>query len=124
MKSSFLSSQFKRSGEILRRGASDQIADYTRRFDSIKGIYDGFLKNLVRRYFSADGAVATARDFFGSERVGFAAVDGTEYTRPMFDLVVFFGGSYAARGNIEFRNKRLRVEYLTRFSEEGVGVSS
>jgi len=72
MKSSFLSSQFKRSGDILRRGASDQIADYTKRFDSIKGMYDSFLKNLVRRDFSADGAVATARDFFGSERVDFA----------------------------------------------------
>jgi len=124
MKSSFLSSQFKRSGDILRRGASDQIADYTRRFDSIKGIYDGFLKNLVRTRFSTEEAVAMARDFFGSERVDFAAVDGTEYTRPMFDLVIFFGGSYAARGTIEFKNDGLRVEYLTRFSEEGVGVSS
>jgi hypothetical protein len=37
----------------------------------------------------------TAKAFFGSDKVGFAAVDGTEYTRPMFDLVIFLGGSYA-----------------------------
>jgi len=50
---------------------------HTRRFDSIKGIYDGFLKNLIRKDFSIEGAVATANDFFGSERAAFAAVDGT-----------------------------------------------
>ncbi len=124
MKRSFLSSQFKRAGDILRRGASDQISDYTRRFDSIKDIYDGFLKNLIRKDFIVEDAAATARSFFGSERVCFAAVDGTEYTRPMFDLVIFFGGSYAARGIVEFRDDGLRVEYSTRFAEEGIGVSS
>jgi hypothetical protein len=124
MKSSFLSSQFKRAGDILRRGASDQIADYTRRFDSIKGVYKGLLKDLIRKDFSDEEAATTARQFFGSDRVRFAAVDGTEYTRPMFDLVIFFGGSYAAKGTIDFRDGGPKVEYSTRFSEEGVGVSS
>jgi hypothetical protein len=124
LKSSFLSSQFKRAGDILRRGASDQIADYTRRFDSIKSIYDGFLKDLIKKGFSSEDAAATARVFFGSERVSFAAVDGTEYTRPMFDLVIFFGGSYASKGFVEFRDDGPRVEYSTRFVEEGMGVSS
>lgn len=91
MKSSFLSSQFKKAGEILRKGASDQVTDYTMRFDAIKGIYDSFLKDLIRKEFNAKDAVAIAKDFFGSEKVNFAAVDGTEYTHPMFDLVIFFG---------------------------------
>ena len=64
MKNSFLSSQFKRVGGILRRGASDQITDYTRRFGSIKGIYNGFLKDLMRTNFRADDAVAVAKEFF------------------------------------------------------------
>ena len=124
MTRSFLSSQFKRAGDILRRGASDQIADYTRRFASIQGIYDGLLKDLIRSAFSAEDAVAMARRFFGSETVRFAAVDGTEFTKPMFDLVIFFGGSYAAKGTIEFGCDGARVEYATRFTEEGIGVSS
>ncbi|MFQ6075416.1 MAG: hypothetical protein ACE5Z5_04690 [Candidatus Bathyarchaeia archaeon] len=61
MKSSFLSSQFKRAGNILRRGASDPITDYTRRFDSIKDIYNGLLKGLIRKDFSAEDAAATVR---------------------------------------------------------------
>ena len=124
MTGSFLSSQFKRAGEILRKGASDQIADYTERFDSIKDIYSGFLKDLIDKDFNARNAVVLAKDFFGSDSVSFAAVDGTEYTRPMFDLVIFFGESYAARGTIEFRDDGPRIEYSTRFAEEGIGVSS
>ena len=124
MKNSFLSSQFKRVGGILRRGASDQITDYTRRFGSIKGIYNGFLKDLMRTHFRADDAVAVAKEFFGTNKVEFAAVDGTEYTKPLFDLVIFFGGSYTARGTIEFREKGPEIEYSTKLTEEGVGVSS
>ncbi len=46
-------------------------------------------------------AVTTARHFFGSEPVRFAAVDGTEHTHPpSFYLVIFFGGVYAARGHL------------------------
>lgn len=96
MKRSFLSAQLKRAGDILRRGASDQIADYARRFGSITGVFDGLLKGLIRRGFSGEDAADTARELFGSEKVCFAAVDGTEYTQPMFDLVIFYGGSYAA----------------------------
>ena len=47
MTGSFLSAQLKRAGDILRRGASDQIVDYARRFGSIKGVYDELLKRLI-----------------------------------------------------------------------------
>ena len=124
MKSSFLSSEVKRAGEILRGGAQDQISDYTKRFDSVKGIYDGFLKDLIVKDFHTMGAFTTAKSFFSSDRVNFAAVDGTESTRPLFDLVIFFGGSYAARGFIEFKEDKPRVEYSTKFAEEGIGISS
>ncbi|MDQ1279377.1 MAG: hypothetical protein QG670_639 [Thermoproteota archaeon] len=124
LKASSLNSQFRRAGEILRRGASAQISDYTRRFDSVKDIYDGLLKDLIRDSFSGEEATVLARRFFESERVAFAAVDGTEYTRPLFDLVIFFGGSYAAKGIIEFKNDRPKIEYSTKFAEDGMGVSS
>ncbi len=124
MKTSFLSSQLKRAGDILRNSASNQISDYTRRFDSLKGIYEGLLKDLLIKNFNYEEAVKTARDFFRSENITFAAIDGTEYTRPMFDLVIFFGGAYAAKGSIEFGSKTLKTKYSTRFIEKGIGVSS
>ena len=30
------------------------------------------------------------------------AIDGTEYSKPMFDRVVFFAGAYSCEGNITF----------------------
>ncbi len=122
---SSLSSQIERTGNILRKGASDQIVDYNRRFESIKGLYDTFLADLLVSDFSYEKAYETAKRFLGSDKVEFAAVDGTEYTRPLFDMVIFFGGSYAARGTIEFKkDKPPKVEYATRFLEQGRGISS
>lgn len=115
MLESSLSSQIKRTGNILKKGASDQIIEYNRRFESIKDLYDSFLVDLFVSDFSCEEAYETAKRFFGSGKVEFAAVDGTEYTRPLFDMVIFFGGSYAARGVIEFRkDKTPKVEYATR----------
>ena len=124
MAKSFISSQVQRAGDILRRGASDQILDYTKRFDTVKEIYDSLLKDIIRKDFNASEATKISQEFFGSRKVGFAAVDGTEYTRPMFDLVIFFGGSYASRGTVEFSDAGPHVEYSTRFIEQGIGVSS
>ena len=124
MTGSFLSAQLKRTGDILQRFASDQIADYARRFNSIKDVYNGLLKSLIRRGFSVEDAAVTARDFFGSEKVSFAAVDGTAYTQLMFDSVIFFGGSYAAKGTLEFCDDGVRVAYSTQFLKGGISVSS
>lgn len=42
----------------------------------------------------------------------------------MFDLVIFFGGSYAAKGTLEFSDDGVRAAYSTQFLEEGISVSS
>lgn len=80
---SSLSSQIKRTGNILRKDASHQIGEYNRRFESIKDLYDSFLADLFVSDFSYEKAYETAKSFFGSNKVEFAAVDGTEYTRPL-----------------------------------------
>ena len=84
---SLISSQFERTGTILKKGASDQIIDYNRRFESLKEAYNLFLKDLIVSDFDYKKAYDTAKDLFGSTNVKFAAVDGTEYTRSLFDLV-------------------------------------
>ena len=124
MTSPSFSRQFQRAGNILIRGVSAQVKDYSTRFEPLSELHDSFLCNFIRTNFNREKAETTAKAFFGSENVGFAAVDGTEYTNRMFDLVVFFGGSYAAKGNIDFSCDPPRIEYSPKLVEEGVGVSS
>ncbi|MEM2098874.1 MAG: hypothetical protein QXU99_03900 [Candidatus Bathyarchaeia archaeon] len=119
-----LSTQLKRAGEILQKGAADQITDYTERFNSIKNMYDGFLDKLIKTNFDAKKAISTARAFFNREEITFVAIDGTEYTRQMFDLIIFFSGSYSAKGIIRFTDAKPVVEYSDNFSESGIGVST
>jgi len=125
MSKSFLSSQIRRTGEILRSGASDQISEYGRRFESIRGLHEAFLSRLMVSGFSLKESYETALDFFGADEARFAAIDGTEYSRPLFDLVIFFGGAYASTGSIKFsKDKPPRVDYADRFLEQGRGISS
>jgi len=125
MSSSFLSRRIKRTSELLKVGASNQVSDYEERFQSLRGLYDRLLSDFIVSEFSYQGAYETAEEFFGSSKVRFAGVDGTMYSRPLFDLMVFFGGAYAATGTIEFRkDAKPSVEYDSKFLREGAGVSS
>ena len=122
---SFISSQFERTGNILKKGASDQITDYNRRFESLKEAYNLFLKDLIVSDFDSKRAYDTAKDLFGSTNVKFAAVDGTECTRSLFDLVIFFGGAYASKGTIEFdEHNPPEITYSDKLIEGGLGLSS
>ena len=121
---SFLSSQISRISSILLRGVERQLNDYRNRFSSVEDV-NNFISRLLFTDLSYERAYDTAVDFFGTDRVGFAAVDGTEYSRRLFDFILFFGGAYAARGEIRFhRDSRPTVEYYTRHLEEGRGISS
>lgn len=120
-----LSKTVKRTCDSLRQGATRQITDYEKRFSAYKNIYDELLENLLRTGCKPDEAWETAKEFFGSERVRFAAVDGTMYSRPLFDMVIFFGGAYASTGSITFaRDAEPKVEYDAKTLEQGMGVSS
>ena len=101
MTKSTISSQLRRAGDILRFGASNQIKAYSKRFQAIQGIYNDLLFDLICQEFNPIEAVNFARAFFGVDQIAFAAVDGTEYTRPLFDLVIFFGGASSKRFSIQ-----------------------
>ena len=97
-----LSDTVKRTCDSLRQGATKQISDYEQRFSVLKNLYDELLANLIKTGFSPKEAWETAAEFFGSTSVRFAGVDGTMYSRPLFDMVIFFGGAYASTGTITF----------------------
>jgi len=122
---SSLSDAVKRTSDVLRLGASRQVLDYEQRFSSLKNLYDGLLSNLIRMGFDCEEAWETAKEFFGASSVRFAGIDGTMYSRPLFDLVIFFGGAYASTGTITFLEKdKPIVECDERTVQQGAGISS
>lgn len=72
-----LSNETKRASEILKHNASKQITDYEQRFSTLRNLYDDLLSDLVRTDFKSKETYETAENFFGTDRVCFAGVDGT-----------------------------------------------
>lgn len=125
MEPSSLSNAVKRTCDVLRRGALMQVSDYEERFSSFKHLYDDLLSNLLKMDFDCEEAYGTVKEFFGADCVRFAGVDGTMYSRPLFDMVIFFGGAYASTGSITFfEDDRPLIVYDERTVQQGAGISS
>jgi hypothetical protein len=122
---SSLSDTVKRASDVLRHGASTQVLDYEQRLSSLENIYDGLLADLIKMDFDHKKASETAREFFENPTVRFAGIDGTMYSRPLFDLVVFFGGAYASTGTITFlEDSKPNVQYDEKILRHAAGISS
>ena len=122
---SSLSKETKRISDVLKFGASSQVSDYERRFSSLGNLYEGLLSNLIRMKFGHEEAYATAKEFFNDSTVRFAGIDGTMYSRPLFDMVIFFGGAYASTGTVTFREKGAPiVKYDEKTMQQRAGISS
>lgn len=122
---SSMSGTLKRTSDILKLGASRQVLDYENRFSSIQNLYDDLLSNLIRTEFSLKDAYETAEDFFKTTTVPFAGIDGTMYSRPLFDLVIFFGGAYASTGTVSFREDGSpTISYDMKTLKQAAGISS
>lgn len=120
-----LSDTVKRTCDSLRKGATKQIIDYEQRFSVLKNLYDELLADLIKTGFSPKEAWETAAEFFGSTSVRFAGVDGTMYSRPLFDMVIFFGGAYAATGTVTFsEGAKPQVQYDAKTMQQSMGISS
>ena len=119
---SFLSRKLERTSDLLKLGASNQVSEYEERFRSLRNLYNRLLSDLIVSNFSVEKAHDAAEKFFGSNIVRFAGIDGTMYSKPLFDLIIFFGGAYAATGTIEFRREgKPLVKYDSKFLKEGIG---
>ncbi|MBS7288219.1 MAG: hypothetical protein KIH01_05620 [Candidatus Freyarchaeota archaeon] len=124
MCTSFLSEQLGRVSRLLKSGIRSQVKEYSEKLGATSGLY-GFFSSLICSEPSFARARETARAFFGSDKVGFAAIDGTEYSQVFFDMVLFFGGAYASTGTVEFHDDAPpSVSYDSRILREGCGISS
>jgi hypothetical protein len=81
-----LGHNIERLGSLLRNTASSQIDDYQRRFSSMAALYDIVFKDLIIDTFDIQQACRTGHKFFDKNNVNFVAIDGTEYSKPMFDM--------------------------------------
>ena len=104
-----LGKKIGRAGDILRRTTLSRIADYEERFSKVSPWYDSLLKDLMVDSYDIIEACQTARKLFGKDKVNFVAIDGTEYSKQLFDMVVFFAGSYSCEGSIDFSDNGLGV---------------
>jgi hypothetical protein len=120
-----LSNTIRRTSDLLQLGASNQVAEYEYRFQSLRTLYDSLLSGFIISDFDYNKAYKTGQEFFDSSTVRFVGVDGTMYSRPLFDLIIFFGGAYASTGTITFnKNDKPTAEYDTKTLEQSAGISS
>jgi len=111
MASTPISRQFKKAGDTLHRSVSAQVSGYSQRFEPLSDLHDQLLSNPIRTGFNTEKAKSPAKKLLGSGKVTFAAIDGTEYTNRMFDIVAFFWGPYSTRGAIDLSRDPPTVEY-------------
>src|SRR5215212_3684013 len=127
MDSSLLGSKIARTGDILRNTASSQIDDYQQRFSAVSEFYDLLFKDLIVDNYNKKDAYETAKKFFGKETANFVAIDGTEYSKLMFDMVIFYAGAYSCEGTIDFSSSneyKTKVNFQHRFLDKGKDISS
>jgi hypothetical protein len=110
---------------MLKLEASMQVLEYEQRFSSLKNLYGSPISDLIITNFNCKEALETAKEFFGASTVRFAGVDGTMYSRPLFDLVIFFGGAYASTGTVTFlENDKPKIKYDEKTLRQSAGISS
>jgi len=122
--SSELSSQIERLGNLLRQGAEGEVDDTKVRLESAAQLYRDFISKVIVTDFDPGEAARTAGGLFGTRRVKFAAIDGSEDQRLIAGLAVFWGGSCASTGSIEFEGSEPKVSYDAEFIGRGQSVSS
>jgi hypothetical protein len=60
------------------------------------------LAELLRFGVDYPAAAQTAKEFFGTDTVGYVAVDGTNALDQQLDLLVFYVGAFGYRGTVKF----------------------
>ncbi|HSF51788.1 MAG TPA: hypothetical protein VLA74_13595 [Nitrososphaeraceae archaeon] len=82
-----LRSKIVKTGNILRNTALYQIKEYEDKFPKINRVYDELFKDLIIDKYSIDDAVKSVKKLFDKQVLNFVAIDGTEYSRPLFDMI-------------------------------------
>lgn len=123
-KASHLGKNIGRIGNILKSTATDRINDYQKRLSTANSCYELFVKDLLIDEFDQTDAYKTAKNIFNTDHINFVAIDGTEYSQPLFDMVIFYAGAYSSEGEIKFSSNGIDVVYQHRPMHLGTDLSS
>ena len=121
---SYLGTKIARVGNVLRKTATSRIDDCQKRLAKANSTYEWLFKDLIIDHFDKGQALATARKLFNNSHINFVAIDGTEYSRPLFDMIVFYAGAYSSEGSIDFSSDEIDVTYQHRSLHLGNDLSS
>ncbi|MGI0033249.1 MAG: hypothetical protein ACRD97_08270 [Nitrososphaeraceae archaeon] len=121
---SYLGTKISRLGNVLKKTTASRINDYKKRLSRADACYEPLLKNLIVDDFSKLDASETAKKFFNTDQIKFVAIDGTEYSNPLFDMIVFYAGAYTCEGTIRFSPDEIKVEYKNKSLQLGKDLSS
>jgi hypothetical protein len=123
--SSMLGTKIVKTGTILRNTALTHINEYQERFSKINDFYEHLFKNLIVNGFDKDRAFKTIRRLFGKDTLNFVAIDGTEYSKPLFDMIIFYAGAYSCEGTIDVSNQdKAIIKYKNKFLAHSNDFSS
>ncbi len=125
-KPSNLGERISKTGKILNNSANLQIEEYHKQVQQNSILYKKLLKNLIIDTFDNSDAFLTSQAFFKKDSINFVAVDGTEYAKQFFDMVIFYAGAYSCSGTLGFNreNGTIKAKYEEKFLEKGREISS
>lgn len=121
---SYLGEKIARIGNVLRKTATSRINEYQKRLGEANTIYEPLFRDLIVGQIDRAQARKTAIELFGKESVKFVAIDGTEYSQPLYDMIVFFAGAYSCEGSMTFLNDKIQLNYENKSLKFGNDLSS
>jgi hypothetical protein len=122
-KSSVLGEKISKTGRILTYYSNSQLEKFQLKVQQNSLLYQALIKNVIIDKFDKLAAIDTSKEFFKKDSINFAAIDGTEYAKQFFDMVIFYAGAYTCSGRIDFKDS-IKVKYDEKFLNNGREISS
>lgn len=124
-KVSSLGNKISKTGRILDYSSSIYLDEFQQQIEHNISLYDQLLKQLIVDKFDRSSANKTFKEFFNKETINFVAIDGTEYAKQFFDMVIFYAGAYTCEGRINFPTPdKIKTTYNEKFIDRGKEISS
>jgi hypothetical protein len=111
-------------GNVLKKTATSRINEYQKRLSEANRLYEPIFRDLIVGTFDRTRAHKTVAEFLCKESFKFVAIDGTEYSRPLYDMIVFFAGAYSSEGSMTFSDNKIQINYENKSLQQGNDLSS
>ena len=90
-----------RTVDYVRSSTSRILERFNKKLEALRG-NDEITTKLLRMGFDGKACFDEAIKFFGTDRVRYLAIDGTDFHEERLDMLIFFAGAYAYGGELEF----------------------